>query len=77
MIKYYEENGEKMVAVVLGGKAEVDINDYRNTLISMFEMASLWDSFAKCLNEGDVYRVLKIIQAFGFPECEGKEVSHD
>ena len=74
MVKDIKIDNKIMTVVVLGEKSDVEINDYRETLMNMFTMASLWDSFSMCLREGEICTVLKIIQAFGLPEQEGGEV---
>ena len=74
MVKYLRIDGKTMTVVVLGEKCDVEINDYRETLLNMFKMASLWDSFSSCIEEGEICTVLKILQAFGLPEEKGGEV---
>lgn len=68
MIRTVNIDGKEMTVVVLGDPDTVEINDYRKTLLNMFEMASLWESFSMCINPGEIWTALKIIQAFGLPE---------
>lgn len=68
MIKTFEENGKKMVAVVLGEEWFIDINDYRKAIFNMFEMACLFKEFGGCIEREQMWIVLKFIEALGVPE---------
>lgn len=72
MIRTIEIDGEKMVAVVLGDAWSVDINDYRRAIFNMFEMAVLFKEFDQCIEEGQMWTILRFIKALGLPEEEKK-----
>lgn len=72
MIRTIDVDGEKMVAVVLGSEWSVDINDYRRAIYNMFEMAVLFKEFDQCIEEGQMWTILRFIKALGLPEEEKK-----
>lgn len=72
MIRTIEIDGEKMVAVVLGDAWSVDINDYRRAIFNMFEMAVLFKEFDQCIEEGQMWTILRFIKALGLPKEEKK-----
>ena len=73
MITKVDIGGKKMVAVVLGEEWDVEINDYRKAIFNMFELASLYKEFDQCIEEGQMWTVLKFVKALGLPKEEGGE----
>lgn len=72
MIRTFEENGKKMVAVILGEELDIDINDYRKAIFNMFELATLFPEFDQCIEQFQMWTILRFIKALGLPEEDKK-----
>ncbi len=75
MITDININGKDMTVIVLGEKQSVDVNDYRKAILNMFEMATLWHDFSSCIEDCQMWTILRFLKSLGFPEEEeGGEV---
>lgn len=72
MIKTINIDGKEMTAIILGEEWTIDINDYRKAILSMFEMACLFNEFDQSIEQGQMWTILQFIQALGLPENKEK-----
>lgn len=70
MIRIVNIDGEEMIAVILGDKFSVEIEDYRKAILNIFELSTLFPHFDTCVTGIEVWTMLKLIRAIGLPSEE-------